>query len=500
MARIAVAGFRHETNTFAPHKATLPEFETGYSWPSLVRGDDLPAAVKGFNLGISGFIDRVLADGHTVAPLVFASAAPSAQVTEEAYETIVGMLFEELAGAGDIDALYLNLHGAMVAEHLDDGEGELLQRLRQKLGPAIPIVVTLDYHANMSKAACEHATAITGYRAYPHDDMADTGARMAVWLDHHLKTGAQRPAFAFRQTPFLIPLFAGCTMRAPADAIVEAVAEIEAETGVLLTFAGGFPAADIPDCGPSVYGYADDPAAAKAAVDRIGDMVEAAEGAWGGDVLGPEAAVAEAIRLAKTAKRPIVLADIQDNPGAGGTGDTMGLIKAILNAGMENAAAGLVFDPHVATIAARAGEGAEISVALGGKHDVPGDTPLSGDFKVVSAPSGQMIASGPLYKGGRMDLHPMARLRIGGIDIVVVGKRVQAADQEFFRHVGIEPGAMRFLGLKSSAHFRGHFQPIADAVLDVAAPGAMAAFPNALPFKRLRAGVRVMPAGVNSGA
>lgn len=500
MARIAVAGFRHETNTFAPHKATLPEFETGYSWPSLVRGADLPAAVKGFNLGISGFIDRAERQGHEIAPLVFASAAPSAQVTEDAYETIVGMLFEELASVGDIDAIFLNLHGAMVAEHLDDGEGELLQRLRQKVGPALPIVATLDYHANMSRDACEHATAITGYRAYPHDDMAETGERMAVWLDKYLASGAKRPAFAFRQTPFLIPLFAGCTMRAPADEIVAAVADIEAETGVLLTFAGGFPAADIPNCGPSVYGYASDQDAAEAAVNRLAEMVEAREQDWGGDVLGPEAAVVEAMRLAEGAKRPIVLADIQDNPGAGGTGDTMGLIKAMLDAGIENAAAGLVFDPHVATIAARAGEGAEISVALGGKHDVPGDSPLTGNFKVICAPSGRMIASGPLYKGGRMDLHPMARLQIGGIDIVVVGKRVQAADQEFFRHVGIEPSAMRFLGIKSSAHFRGHFQPIADAVLDVAAPGAMAAFPDALPFTRLRAGVRVMPAGVNSGA
>jgi len=500
MARIAVAGFRHETNTFAPHKATLLEFETGYSWPSLVRGADLPAAVKGFNLGISGFIDRAEAQGHTIAPLVFASAAPSAQVTEDAYETIVGMLFEELAGAGEIDAIFLNLHGAMVAEHLNDGEGELLQRLRQKVGPALPIVVTLDYHANMSRDACEHATAITGYRAYPHDDMAETGERMAAWLDAHLASGAKRPRFAFRQTSFLIPLFAGCTMRAPADEIVEAVAEIEAATGVLLTFAGGFPAANIPDCGPSVYGYAADQAAAEAAVNRLAEMVEAREQDWGGDVLEPEAAVTEAMRLAEGAKRPIVLADIQDNPGAGGTGDTMGLIKAMLDAGIEGAAAGLVFDPHVATIAARAGEGAEISVALGGKHDVPGDSSLAGNFKVVCAPSGRMIASGPLYKGGRMDLHPMARLRIGGIDILVVGKRVQAADQEFFRHVGIEPAAMKFLGIKSSAHFRGHFQPIADAVLDVAAPGAMAAFPDALPFTRLRAGVRVMPAGVNSGA
>lgn len=500
MARIAVAGFRHETNTFAPHKATLPEFETGYSWPSLVRGAGLLAAVKGFNLGISGFIDRAERQGHEIAPLVFASAAPSAQVTEDAYETIVAMLFEELAGAGKIDAIFLNLHGAMVAEHLDDGEGELLQRLRQKFGPAMPIVATLDFHANMSEAACEHATAITGYRSYPHADMAETGERMAVWLDAHLASGAKRPAFAFRQTPFLIPLFAGCTMRAPADEIVAAVADIEAETGVLLTFAGGFPAADIPDCGPSVYGYASDASAAEAAVNRLAEMVEAREQDWGGAVLSPEAAVAEAMRLAVDAKRPIVLADIQDNPGAGGTGDTMGLIKAMLEAGVQNACAGLVFDPHVATIASKAGEGAVISVALGGKHDVPGDSPLEADFTVINAPNGKMIASGPLYKGGRMDLHPMARLRINGIDIVVVGKRVQAADQEFFRHVGIEPAAMDIIAVKSSAHFRGHFQPIADAVIDVAAPGAMAAFPSSLPFKRLRDSVKVMPAGVTSGA
>ena len=149
MARIAVASFRHETNTFAPHKATMQDFETGYSWPSLVRGEEMPAAVKGFNLAISGFIETASAQGHEILPLLFASAAPSAEVTEDAYETIVAMLFEELAGVGDFDALYLALHGAMVAEHIEDGEGELLGRLRQKFGPNLPIVVTLDYHANI---------------------------------------------------------------------------------------------------------------------------------------------------------------------------------------------------------------------------------------------------------------------------------------------------------------------------------------------------------------
>jgi len=498
MARIAVAGFRHETNTFAPHKAAMLDFETGYSWPKLTRGVELPAAIKGFNLGISGFVERAAAQGHVIAPLLFASANPSAQVREDAYEAIVAMLFEELANAGEIDALYLGLHGAMVAEHVDDGEGELLARLRQKLGPNLPIVVTLDYHANMSREALEHATAITGYRTYPHADMAETGRRMADWLDRHLAAKAERPAFAFRQTPFLIPLFAGCTMRAPADAIVQAVADIEAETGVLLTFAGGFPAADIPDCGPSVYGYGADQAAAAAAVDRLAALVEARESDWGGDVLAPAEAVARARRLAEGACRPVVLADIQDNPGAGGTGDTMGLIRAMLDARLDRAAAGLVYDPHVATIAARAGEGADISVALGGKHGVPGDAPLAGTFRVVTAPDGQMTGSGPLYGGARMDLSPMARLRIGGIDILVVGKRVQAADQEFFRHVGIEPAGMRYLAIKSSAHFRGHFQPIAEAVIDVAAPGAMAAFPADLPFTRLRPGVRLAPAGARA--
>ena len=499
MARIAVAGFRHETNTFAPHKAALVDFETGYSWPVLTRGADLLPALKGFNLGIAGFIARAQALGHEIAPLVFASANPSAQVTEDAYEAIVAMLFEELARAGPVDALYLGLHGAMVAEHVDDGEGELLQRLRQKLGPAIPIVVTLDYHANMSRGALELATAITGYRTYPHADMAETGGRMADWLDGHIASGAARPAFAFRQTPFLIPLFAGCTMRAPAADVVAAVAEIERETGVLLTFAGGFPAADIPDCGPSVYGYGADASQVGEAVDRLADLVEARERDWGGDVLAPAEAVARAQKLADGAVRPVVLADIQDNPGAGGTGDTMGLIRAMLDAGLTRAAAGLVFDPHVATIAQRAGEGAEISVALGGKHAIPGDGPLAGTFRVVATPDGRMTGSGPLYGGARMDLAPMARLRIGGLDLVVVGKRVQAADQEFFRHVGIEPAGMRFIAVKSSAHFRGHFQPIAEAVIDVAAPGAMAADPAALPFTRLRAGLKLAPAGVHIG-
>jgi len=499
MARIAVAGFRHETNTFAPHMAELADFETGYSWPALTRGEALFPAIRGYNLGLSGFVERARGQGHELAPLLFASANPSAQVSEEAYETIVAMIFEELAKAGPVDAVYLGLHGAMVAAHVDDGEGELLQRLRQKVGPNLPIVVTLDYHANMSEGALEHATAITGYRTYPHADMAETGRRMADWLDRHLAAGAPRPAFAFRQTPFLIPLFAGCTMRAPASDIVAAVAEIERETGVLMTFAGGFPAADIPDCGPSVYGYGQDAAAVAAAVGRLADMVEARERDWGGDVLDPAAAVALAKRLAEGAVRPVVLADIQDNPGAGGTGDTMGLIRAMLDARMENAVAGLVYDPHVATVAARAGEGAEISVALGGKHGVEGDRPLAAEFRVVTAPDGKMTGSGPLYAGARMDLAPMARLAVGGLEIVVVGKRVQAADQEFFRHVGIEPASKRFVAVKSSAHFRGHFQPIAEAVIDVASPGAMAAFPAALPFTRLRPGVKLAPAGARAG-
>lgn len=494
MARIAVAGFRHETNSFAPTKATFADFEQGYSWPPLTRGEPLFEALEGYNLGLSGFIAEARELGHTLVPLLWASASPSAEVTEDAYERIVGMILADLAAEQPFDAVYLGLHGAMAAEHVEDGEGELLRRIRALLGPRLPVVATLDYHANVTPDMVQHATALVGYRSYPHEDMAATGRRMARWLDAHLA----RPApvhKALRQMPFLIPLVAGCSYVEPAKGVLALLAEIEARHGVLPTFAAGFPATDIEHCGPSVMAFGPDRAAVDAASDALAAAVIEREADWSGELLAPEEAVRRAIRIARGASRPVVLADTQDNPGAGGTADTTGLLRALVAADAPEAALALVCDPHVATIAHRAGEGADIHVALGGKHIVPGDEPFDATFRVERLAEGKFVGTGPLYGGARLDLAPMCLLRLRDVRIVVGGKKVQAADQEMFRHVGIEPAAMRILALKSSVHFRGHFQPIAEDVLLVDAPGPMVSDPATLPFTRIRPDVRLRPHG-----
>ena len=371
MARIAVAGFRHETNTFAPAKANLTDFEQGYSWPPLTRGSAVAKAVQGYNLALAGFIEAAEQAGHEVVPLLWASASPSAYVEERAYERIAGMLVDALQDAAPVDAIYLSLHGAMVTEHLEDAEADIIKRCRDALNPLgwrIPLVVTLDYHANISPG-------------------------------------------------------------------------LEREHGVLLTFAGGFPAADIHDCGPSVVAYGPSKAACLAAVDALAEAVIAAEPEFTGALLGPAEAVAKA--LAHPGPGPVVIADVQDNPGAGGTADTMGLLKALVAADAPGSVCGMIFDPHVASLASKSGEGTEITAALGGKHGVPGDSPLTATFQVEKVGDGLVDCEGPLYKGAHMELAPMALLRLGQVRIVVCGKKVQAADLAFFRHLGVEPAEAR---------------------------------------------------------
>ena len=491
MARIAVAGFRHETNTFAPAKASMADFENGYSWPELTRGPAVADAVHGYNLALAGFIDAAEAAGHEIVPLLWASASPSSYVEERAYERIVGMLQDSLAAVAPVDAVFLSLHGAMVTEHLEDAEADTIKRCRDVLNPLgwkIPVVITLDYHANISPAMVGRASALLGYRSYPHEDMAETGARMLPWLER-LLAGEHLTERAFAQIPFLFPLVWGCTFHDPAKRLVEAIPALEEKHDVLLTFAGGFPAADIYDCGPSVVAYGGSRAACQAAVDELADLAIAARPEFTGGLLS----VASAVERARThaGNKPLVIADVQDNPGAGGTADTMGLVRALVAADLHGTVCGMIFDPHVATLAARAGEGATIAASLGAKHGLPDDEPLAGSFVVEKIAEPPILCDGPLYSGAKMDMDPLVLLRHGNVRILVAGKKVQAADLAFFRAVGLEPAEQRILVLKSSVHFRGAFDPIAAETLLCAAPGPMDMDLKALPFQRLRPQVTV---------
>ena len=493
MAVIAVAGFHHETNTFAPSKAAYEDFVGGGGWPPLTRGLAALSVVEGINLGLAGFATAARAAGHRLLPLVGANATPSAHVTQDAYERIAAALLEELGGGEKFDAIYVDLHGAMVTEHLDDGEGELLARLRKLVGPRIPIVASLDYHANVTPAMIALADGLVGYRTYPHIDMAETGQRAAALLNRILSEG-EPPARAFHQLPFLIPLTAQCTMIEPSVRLFRRLAELESQNEVTLTFAGGFPAADIADCGPSVFGYGFDARRVNQAVETLAAEIAEAEGAFQADFLSPDDGIRRAMARSEPGGPPVILADTQDNPGAGGNGDTVGVLEAMLRHKADGVV-GLLIDPSSAKQAHDAGRGAELDFALGAVSGVPGHVPCKGRFRVVAVGDGNFVGSGPFYSGARMRLGPMAALSRDKVTVVLASKKVQAADQEMFRCVGIDPVRQRVMALKSSVHFRAHFQPIAREILVVAAPGPMPADPAVLPWTKLRRGVRLRPKG-----
>ena len=492
--RIAVGGFQHETNTFAPSKATFDEFARGGGWPPLLKGDDVFDGTAGINLPVAGFVEAMRKTTHQLVPTAWAAASPSAHVTEDAYERIAGMIVEALSAAGTVEAVYLDLHGAMVAEHVDDGEGELLSRVRAVVGPDVPVVASLDLHANVTQRMLEHADVLIAYRTYPHVDMAETGARVARFLQQRL-AGRPRPHLNARRVPFLIPLQTQCTMLEPTKSIYEELARLEDRSMTTLSFTPGFPAADFPECGPVVIAYAEDPAAASRAADLLRGVVEEQESAFDCPVYTPEEAVRRAIARAAGASRPVVIADTQDNPGAGGASDTTGMLRALVGANAQRAALGLMVDPAAARAAHAAGQGSTIEIALGGKSNIPGDAAFRGRFVVERLSDGKMTCTGPFYRGARMSLGPSACLRIGGVRVVVTCEKPQMADQELYRFIGIEPTQQAILVNKSSVHFRADFAPIAEEILVAKAPGPMLADTSDFPWKNLAPGIKLKPNG-----
>ncbi len=509
MARIAVGGFQHETNTFAPLTASWADFERADAWPPFVRGPQLIEAVEGFNIPIAGAVSALQALGHELVPLCWCSAPPSSYVEKEAYEKVAGWIVEDLRALGPVDAVYLDLHGAMVAEHHEDGEGELMRRVRAAVGERIPLVASLDYHTNMTPEMVRHATAMVGYRTYPHIDMAETGGRAARLLDRLLKE--RRPLHkAYRQLDFLIPLVWQCTLMEPAKGIFELIAEIErgsdragGPTGshnqgiVSITHTPGFPPADIAQCGPALVVYGHDKEAAEAAADRLANIIKEKEPDFAGRLYTPDEAVTVAMRLARSAAKPIVLADIQDNPGAGGTSDTVGLLRALIAHRAHGAVIGMIVDPAAAEAATVAGEGAMLDRGIGAAVGFAGERPVEGAWRVVRLASGIFTGSGPMYGGAKFRIGPMALVtdEESRVSAVLACRRIQAVDQEMFRHVGVEPAAVPILALKSTVHFRAHFQPIAETILCVQSPGAHVTDPAELPYRNLRQGIRLRPQG-----
>jgi microcystin degradation protein MlrC len=498
---VFIAGFQHETNTFAPTRADWAAFEAGSGFPPYRRGAAVIDAYRGKALPIGGFIPEAEARGWTLTPSGWAGANPSAHVTQDAFERIAGDIDTDLRAALEgpgVQAVYLDLHGAAVAEHLDDPEGELLARIRAVVGADVPIVASLDLHANVTPQMLDTADALVAYRTYPHVDMNATGRLAAELLARRLALGRREP-MAVRRLHFLLPLNVQSTMTAPADAVYETLRNLDAQHGTVLSFATGFPAADIADCGPLVWGYGD---AAEAAVATLFDRIDQPRSQWQLTLLTPEAAVRQAMDLAGTAERPVVIADTQDNPGAGGDSNTTGMLHALLACGVGErfpgrVALGLLADPDAAAAAHAAGEGAHIDVSLG--RSVPtwggqfSDPPVTVRATVRRLSDGRVQLKGPMGMGGDVQLGASACLDVQGVLVGVCSRKTQMLDRELYRFLGIEPEAMKILVNKSSVHFRADFAPIASHILVAKAAGPMAADPADLPWTKLPASMSLRP-------
>ena len=494
MAVIAVGGFQHETNTFAPSKADYNAFEQGGGWPPLTFGEAIAPRLAGANIPATGAFATLHAAGHRTPGLAWGAASPSAHVTRDAFERIVGEMTARLAQAGAVDGVYLDLHGAMVTEHLDDGEGEILARVRRIVGPRVPVVASLDLHANVTRAMMEFADGLVAYRTYPHIDMAATGTRAAELLARTLAAG--RPlAKAMRPLDFLTGLVVAVDVhRARPPPVRRTASGSSASTTSCCRSRRASRWRTFPNARWRCSATGRTRRACERAVAALAHAVHDAEPEFALDLYSPDEAVARAMQRGAVGA-PVVLADTQDNPGAGGNGDTTGLLAALLARDPRDAVLGLLIDRASAQQAHALGLGRTAQFRLGETSGVPGHVPLAGEFTVAALNDGRFTCTGPMFKGFRMELGPMAVLQRGNVRVVLASKKVQAADQAMFRHVGIEPVQQRILALKSSVHFRADFQPIAKEVLVVVAPGPAKADPTMFHWTRLRPGLRLKPLG-----
>lgn len=494
--RIAVGGMQHETNTFAPLRTDYEHFAAASAWPGLTQGDDIFSVMPGRNIPLSGFIDS--ANHWDLVPLLWTFAEPSGYVTDNAFNRVTGLLTQLLRKANQLDGVYLDLHGAMVTESHEDGEAEILRLVREVVGPDLPVVVSLDLHGNMSPEFFDRASAVTIYRTYPHLDMAQTGVR-AQKLLAELITKKTHFYKAWRQLDYIIPITSQSTMLEPAKTLYTRLEEQTIDGVSSIDMALGFPPADIKHTGATVFAYGDSEQAVENAANTMINELKIAESKFSNPLIPANEAVKKAMLISSKATKPVVIADPQDNPGAGGMGDTTGILRALLDEGAQQAALSLLWDEKAAAQAHDAGVGANIQVSLGCKFAQYGDPAVKIGATVEAISNGVFKFTGPMYAGSEANFGPCACLlldhAVAQVRVIVGTVRSQNADQSMFRALGVEPLSQKILVLKSAVHFLNDYASIAEEVIFAEAKGANPCNLDALNYTRLREGVKIGPHG-----
>ncbi|MEO0382530.1 MAG: M81 family metallopeptidase [Pseudomonadota bacterium] len=483
MMRIALIGLQHETNTFIATLTGAGDFETPSGWPAIARGDGLPDRLAGTSVPMAGALDALAEAGGKAIPILWAMALPSGAVDHAVFESFVGEVVQALRQAGPLDGIFLELHGAMVTSAVDDAEGSLLAAVRDTVGHDVPIVASLDLHANLSKAMVEMTDGLEAYLTYPHVDMATTGRRAMERLLAFAR-GSAPEARAFRQMPYLLPLIAQATGAAPVDRLYEAAARrVEGQQANAITLTLGFPLADIADAGPAVVVYGPTVEEAESVADDVLAEWIAAREDFNASLLSADEAIKAAL-AAPAGPGPIVLADVQDNPGGGGTNDTTGLLQALVDARAQGAVMVHVVDPDATAAAHLAGVGSMIDQSVGGRQDPLTGAPVNGPWTVLALGDGEFVGQGPMYSGNLIQLGPVALVERNGVACIIAHQRMQASEPGLLHHLGLTPQTVPILALKSSVHFRGAYQDMARVIIHAGAPGRVPMDLTKLTYKK----------------
>ena len=464
--RIAIGGISHETSSFAKVPTRLADFESGFG---LFRGAEVVRRFTDSNICTGGFIEAANALGFEVVPLLWGFAYPSGLIVREDYEVLKQEFLDRLRLAesegGPVDGVLLDLHGAMVVEGIDDGDGDFVEAVRNTVGPERPIGVTFDLHANHTQRRVTAATVIVGFDTFPHVDMAERGREAAELLVRTIR-GEIRPLMHLHQLPLFWNTPTQVTSLPPMNEVMQRVHDLERRPGVLsVTLATGFPWADVPDVGASLITVVDrDVALAKSTADELGTWIWENRERW----FHPPKSVSDALDEGERIGRfPIVLADHADNTGGGSPGDATEVLQTFLDRKLSDAVILYIVDSDVAQRAHQAGIGQTITVDVGGKSDPLQGPPVRMTAKIKGISMGDFTYDGPMYAGLTGNMGCSAWLQQDGVNVVVVTAHEQPLGPAFAKTLGLDCTSMKYIAVKSAAHFRASFEKFAGSIFNI---------------------------------
>ncbi|BDG75071.1 M81 family metallopeptidase [Roseomonas fluvialis] len=483
--RIALGAFMLESNGHAP-VATRAEFEASCWLEGKALAADLARPAPRAPTALTGFM-RAMEAGRTwvSVPLVAAAAGASGPMEQDAFDGLLHAMEARLRAAMPVDGVFLSLHGAASATVEVDPDGVLLARVRAVVGPDVPVIATLDLHANVSRAMVDHADVLVAFVTNPHVDMAERGAEAAAAMRAML--GGMRPRRGFVKLPMIPPATSQNTDAGPyADAIAFGQGLLDHEV-MNVSISSGFSLGDTPKAGLSVVVTTrTDAARAQAAAEEVARFIWSSRGRW----VARLTPLAEAVRRAKqvggdSRAAPLLFADVADNPGGGGRGNTVWILEAFHEAGVRGACLGVFNDPELAAEAYLLGPGARFLAHFNRLETNHFSHGFEAEAEVAALHDGRIIGRRGIYAGREIDMGPMALLRIGGMLVAVATQRRQLCEPAMLEALGVDIAALRSLVVKSRGHFRAgfdeHFTP--DRIIEVDVPGLTTVMLDRVPWR-----------------